>query len=133
MNMIACTSNRSSIHLFEIKKSVEKCIETKHVGFSNGDVAKNPDGDNKKSKYIILLLNYYRLQFMKFITKYFNSEWSVSKIKIDEKLKTVGFDVKNHRMIIVTYDRILYYVDIPENPTRYLENAEIRTFQSDYS
>lgn len=35
INMIACTSNRSSIHLFEIKKSVEKCIETKHVGFSN--------------------------------------------------------------------------------------------------
>lgn len=53
---------------------------------------------------------------MKFLTKYFNSEWSVSKIKIDEKLKTVGFDVKNHRLIIITYDRILYYVDIPENP-----------------
>lgn len=70
---------------------------------------------------------------MKFITKYFNSEWSVSKIKIDEKLKTVGFDVKNHRMIIVTYERILYYVDIPENPQRYLDDAEIRVFQSDYS
>ncbi len=52
MNMIACTSNRSSIHLFEIKKSVEKCIETKHVGFSNGDVQKNPDSENKKSKYV---------------------------------------------------------------------------------
>lgn len=50
MNMVACTSNRSSIHLFEIKKSVEKCIETKHIGFSNGDVQKNPDGENKKSK-----------------------------------------------------------------------------------
>ena len=50
LNMIACTSNRSSIHLFEIKKSVEKCIETKHVGFSNGDTQKNPDGENKKSK-----------------------------------------------------------------------------------
>lgn len=37
MNMIACTSNRSSIHLFEIKKSVEKAIETKHVGFSDTD------------------------------------------------------------------------------------------------
>jgi WD40 repeat protein len=50
LNMIACTSNRSSVHLFEIKKSVEKCIESKQVGFSNGDVSKNPDGDNKKSK-----------------------------------------------------------------------------------
>ena len=50
MNMIACTSNKTSIHLFEIKKSVEKCIETKHVGFSNDTVSKNPDGENKKSK-----------------------------------------------------------------------------------
>ena len=50
INMLACTSDRTSIHLFEIKKSVEKCIETKHVGFSNGDVAKNPQAENKKSK-----------------------------------------------------------------------------------
>ena len=50
MNMIACTSNRSSIHLFEIKKSVEKCIDSKHVGFSNENSTKNPDGENKKSK-----------------------------------------------------------------------------------
>lgn len=50
LNMLACTSNKSSIHLFEIKKSIEKCIETKHVGFSNGDSHKNPDGENKKSK-----------------------------------------------------------------------------------
>jgi hypothetical protein len=58
---------------------------------------------------------------MKVLSKYFDSEWSVSKIKVDEKLKTVGFDVKNHRLIIVTYDRILYYVDIPTHPTRYLD------------
>lgn len=53
---------------------------------------------------------------MKMFSKYFNSEWSCSKIKIEEKLKTVGFDVKNHRLIIMTYDRILYYVDIPVVP-----------------
>ena len=70
---------------------------------------------------------------MKLFSKYFNSEWSVSKIKIDEKIKTVGFDVKNHRLIIITYDRILYYVSIPEHPTRYLEEAEVRTFLSDYT
>jgi uncharacterized protein Smg (DUF494 family) len=70
---------------------------------------------------------------MKLFAKYFNSEWSVSKIKIDEKLKTIGFDVKNHRLTIITYDRIIYYVDIPIEPTRYLEQAEIRLFQSDYS
>ena len=106
--MIACTSNRSSVHLFEIKKSIEKCVEGKQVGFSTGDLQgqKNPDGENKKSK----------LQFMSFITKYFNSEWSATKIKVEEKLKAVGFDVKNHKLIIVTHDRVLYYVDIPETP-----------------
>jgi len=65
---------------------------------------------------------------MKLFAKYFNSEWSVSKIKIDEKSKTVAFDVKNHRLTIITYDRILYYVDIPEDPVRYLDQAEIRVF-----
>ncbi len=50
LNLIACTSDRSSIHLFEIKKSIEKCIESKSYGFSNGDSQKNPDGENKKSK-----------------------------------------------------------------------------------
>lgn len=81
------------------------------------------EGENKKSKF----------QFMKVFAKYFNSEWSVSKIKIDEKIKTVGFDVKNHKLIIITYDRILYYVTIPEHYSRYIEEAEIRTFLSDYT
>lgn len=58
---------------------------------------------------------------MKLFAKYFNSEWSVSKIKIEEKFKTVGFDVKNHRLTIITTDRVIYYVDIPQDPTRYLE------------
>lgn len=66
-------------------------------------------------------------------SKYFGSEWSVSKIKVDEKIKTVGFDSKNHRLIVITYERILYYVPIPENHSRYLEEAEIRTFLSDYT
>ena len=69
---------------------------------------------------------------MKVFSKYFNSEWSVSKIKIDEKVKTVGFDVKNNRLIIITYDRIVYYSAIPESHMRYLEDAEIRVFHNDY-
>lgn len=69
---------------------------------------------------------------MKVFSKYFNSEWSVSKIKIDEKIKIVGFDVKNHKLIIITYDRILYYVEIPQHYARYMDEAEIRVFHSDY-
>ena len=37
LNLLACTSNRTSIHLFEIKKSIEKCIESKEYGFSSSD------------------------------------------------------------------------------------------------
>lgn len=32
--LIACSSNKTSIHLFEIKKSVKKCIENKEYGFT---------------------------------------------------------------------------------------------------
>ena len=69
---------------------------------------------------------------MKIFAKYFNSEWSATKFKIDEKMKAVGFDVKNHSLIIVTYDRIIYYVPIPEHYSRYIEDVELRTFKSDY-
>ena len=69
---------------------------------------------------------------MSFLTKYFNSEWSATKIKVEEKLKAVGFDVKNHKLIIITHDRVLYYVDIPSEPVRYLDAAELRVFPSSY-
>ena len=42
LNLIACTSNRASIHLFEIKKSIEKCIENKQYGFSGSSASLNP-------------------------------------------------------------------------------------------
>lgn len=58
---------------------------------------------------------------MKVIAKYFNSEWGVSKIKIADKVKTLGFDVKNNKLSIITHDRLIYYVDIPQSATRYLE------------
>jgi len=48
--LLACTSTKSSIHIFEIKKAVDKCIQTRQFGFSNGDSNKNPDGKNAKSK-----------------------------------------------------------------------------------
>ena len=123
MNLIACTSNRASIHLFGIKKSIEKCIENKQYGFNQQNDNSQIEGENKKSK----------LQFLKIFAKYFNSEWSATKIKIDEKIKTVGFDSKNHKLIIITYDRILYYVSIPEQYSRYIDEAELRTFKSDYT
>jgi WD40 repeat protein len=50
LNLIACCSNKASIHIYEIKKSIEKCIESKQFGFSQGDTTKNAEGENKKSR-----------------------------------------------------------------------------------
>ena len=50
LHILAATSNRSSIHIFEIKKSIEKCVEKKEYGFSDNDVEKVIDGANKKSR-----------------------------------------------------------------------------------
>ena len=47
--ILACSSSKSSIHIFEIKKAVEKCIQTRQFGFSNGDLNKNIEGGNAKS------------------------------------------------------------------------------------
>lgn len=48
--LLACTSSKTSIHIFEIKKAVDKCISTRQFGFSNGDKDKTIEGKNKSSK-----------------------------------------------------------------------------------
>ena len=65
---------------------------------------------------------------MKVINKYWDSDLCLTKIKIGEKLKTIGFDQKNRRMTIVTHDRSIYFVDLPHEQTRYIEKAEVRFF-----
>ena len=49
LNVIAACSNKATVHIFEFKMSVEKCLEQKHYGFSKKNVDKNTEGDNKKS------------------------------------------------------------------------------------
>jgi hypothetical protein len=51
---------------------------------------------------------------MKVINKYWDSELCLTKIKINEKFKQIGFDSKNKRLAIVTFDRTIYFVDLPE-------------------
>ena len=54
------------------------------------------------------------MSFMKVLNKYWDSDLCLAKIKCNEKFKTIGFDVKNNRLTIVTHDRVLYFVDIPK-------------------
>ena len=116
--LLACTSSKSSIHLFEIKKAVETCINTRQYGFSNNDLTKNVDGKNTKSG----------MSFMKVLNKYWDSDLCLTKIKVNEKFKQIGFDVKNNRLAIVTNERSIYFVDLPKEQTRYIEEAECRFF-----
>ena len=51
---------------------------------------------------------------MKVINKYWDSELCLTKIKVMENFKTVGFDQKNRRISIITHDRTIYFVDLPE-------------------
>ena len=48
-HIIACTSSNKSIHLFEISKAIDKCIQLRQYGFTNKDLAKNVEAKNSKS------------------------------------------------------------------------------------
>ncbi len=65
---------------------------------------------------------------MKVLNKYWDSDLCLTKIKINEKMKTIGFDSKNERLTIVTYDRVIYFVDLPKQQVRYIESAECRFY-----
>jgi hypothetical protein len=42
---------------------------------------------------------------MKVVNKYWDSDLCLTKVKVEEGAKTIGFDAKNNRLAIVTYDR----------------------------
>ncbi len=115
LNLIAVNSDRSSCHVFEIKKSIEKATES---GDGTVDKRKNVQADNRKSK----------VKFLKMFSKYFDSEWAVSKVKIDEDEKFVGFDSNNHALTIISKERLIYFVDLPKKATRYMETARVMRY-----
>jgi len=65
---------------------------------------------------------------MKVLNKYWDSDLCLTKIKVGEKCKTLGFDSKNRRLSIITYDRSIFFVDLPDQQSRYIEQAEVRFF-----
>ena len=65
---------------------------------------------------------------MKVVNKYWDSDLCLTKIKVPQKFKTVGFDQKNRRMAIVTQDRAMLFVDLPKEQTRYIEQAEVKFY-----
>ena len=78
----------------------------------------------------MLISNYLfsRLSFLKVVSKYFDSDLCLAKIKVDERLKTIAFDERKNRLTVMSYDRVLYFFDIPMEQIRYVPQAEVRTF-----
>ena len=66
--------------------------------------------------------------FLKGVFKYLDNDLCMAKIKIDDKLKTIAFDDKNKRLAIMSYDRVMYYIDLPHEQIRHISEAEVRTF-----
>jgi hypothetical protein len=83
-----------------------------------GDTTKNTEGENKKSS----------LSFLKSVSNYFGEDLSLAKIKIEDKLKSIAFDSKNNRLTVMSYDRVMYFIDIPVESIRHITEAEVRTF-----
>ena len=119
LHIIACTSDRSSIHLFEIKKSIEKCIQLKQYGFSQGDKDRGKEqAENAKSS----------LSFLKVVSNYFEADLCLAKIKVEEKLKTIAFDEKSNSLTVMSNDRVLYFFKIPSETIRHISEAEVRSY-----
>lgn len=70
----------------------------------------------------------FSLGFLKSVFKYLDNDLCMAKIKIDDKLKTIAFDDKNKRLAIMSYDRVMYYIDLPHEQIRHIAEAEVRTF-----
>jgi len=117
LHLLACCSSKSSIHLFSTNAAVLQCIEKKLYGFTDSS-SSQAGVENSKPK----------LGFLRSMSKFFDNDLCLSKIKIDDKLKTIAFDEKNKRLSIMSYDRVMYYVDVPAEQTRYIPMAEVRTF-----
>lgn len=117
-HLLACTSSNQSVQLFELSKAVEKCIEMRQYGFDNKDLQKTAEAKNTKSTF----------GFMKVLNKYWDSDLCLSKIKLDDPNKVVAFDSKKNKLAIITYDRTIYFVEVPSEQCRYIERADCRFY-----
>jgi len=48
------------------------------------------------------------------VSKYFDSDLCLAKIKVDERFKEIAFDERNRRLTVMSFDRVLYFFDIPQ-------------------
>ena len=68
------------------------------------------------------------MAFLKGVSNYFETDLSLAKVKIDDKLKSIAFDEKNRRLTVMSYERVIYYIDVPHQQIRHIPEAEVRTF-----
>lgn len=103
--LAVASSTNQSVHLFELSGAIAKCLETASYGFTKDDKAAD-DAEKKNAKQ--------SLSWMGLVNKYFDSDACLSKIKLTEGVKSVGFDTKNEKLCIVTHERTMYFADVPK-------------------
>lgn len=74
---LACTSDRSTIHIFTVKLDPQNAIKLTDEEAADQDDDNRPE--NKKS----------RLNLFKGIHKYFDSEWSYARFKVPNEDNSV--------------------------------------------
>ena len=127
----------------KLNKSVEKWTDIKAKDTESTSHKKSFDDDIKDTKSVRmsqisskrekLVDDPYSnrksgLKFLGVFSKFFQSDWSVSKIKIPEESKIWGFDTKNNCLTIITKNRCIYFVELPKKASRYLEKAKIISY-----
>lgn len=111
---LACTSNKESVHIFELFDSLEmlqklgakgnfKDISEDEIGYKNNKIELNPNTKNEVTKFASV----------SWISSYFKSHWSLAKLKLTDINKYCSFADGNN-FIIVTMTGKLYIFEIPK-------------------
>ena len=61
----------------------------------------------------MIIYDLYRWRFLKGVSDYFDPDLCLAKVKIDDKFKSMAFDERNNRLAVISFDRAIYYFEIP--------------------
>ena len=95
---LGCTSDKGTVHIFSIQK----------LGLAREDV----DGEEEERNKADGTKNHkHMFKFMKWISKYFDSEWSFAKFWVTDSWTLCTFD-KDENLIVISAEGTYYRASI---------------------
>jgi len=96
-NWICCSGDSNTVHIFSLQNLKNGGLKNKEEDDGQSQIrAKNP-----KSKF----------SFMKFLSPYFDSEWSFAQYKVMDSRTKVAFAKEDYSIYIIGYDGNFYTVN----------------------